>query len=99
MLNVENVVAILIQTGTGPNTLLMLPMLAGKSARSRTRKPGVAAPPDDGPAKTVLADSLAHVAVSVPEDDTGEPLTLNSEGRDKPTEVTVPKVGVTHCVL
>jgi hypothetical protein len=43
-----------------------------------------------GPAKILLALSVAHTAVNVPDAVTGDPETVNSAGRLSPTEVTVP---------
>jgi hypothetical protein len=60
------------------------------SAAHRTRYTGTTGFPLQGPAKKVLADSLARVTVNVPLPVIGEPLTLKSEGKVKPTCVTVP---------
>ena len=49
-----------------------------------------------GAAKKYLAVSLAQTAVNVPLLVTGELLTVNSAGKDSPTLVTVPVVGVVH---
>ena len=51
---------------------------------------GVAGEPIVGPANTVFILCVARVADNVPEEVTGEPVTENMEGRDRPTEVTVP---------
>ncbi len=71
-------------------TLVTEPPAVGMSAATRARKVGCAAPPEVGPAHTVLADSFALVIASVPEPVTGEPETLNSTGTVCPTEVTLP---------
>ena len=56
----------------------------------RLRKLGVPGEPVVGPAKTLLALSLAQAPVRVPEVVTGLPDTLNSAGRLRATLVTVP---------
>ena len=61
------------------------------SAATSERKVGAAAPPDVGPAKTKFAFSLTSVAVSVPLEVTGEPLTEKIEGIVSATLVTVPR--------
>ncbi len=53
-------------------------------------KVGTPAPPVAGPAKTEFWASLARVPVSVPEVVTGVPETVKIEGKERPTEVTVP---------
>src|SRR5512135_968068 len=63
---------------------------AGRSAATRARNVGCAGAPVVGPAHTVLADSVALVTARVPAVVTGEPLTLNSAGIDRPTLVTEP---------
>lgn len=60
------------------------------SAETRARKVGVAAPPEVGPANTVLAVSVASVIANVPLVVIGEPETDKKEGTVSPTEVTVP---------
>jgi hypothetical protein len=47
--------------------------------------------PDAGPAKNSCCACEASVAVRVPVVVTGELLTVKIEGRDSPTEVTVPE--------
>jgi hypothetical protein len=53
---------------------------------------GAAAEPDAGPAKTRFAFWLAKLALSVPDEVTGDPETDKMLGRLNPTEVTVPLV-------
>jgi len=63
----------------------------GISAATKLRKVGVAAPPEVGPAKMVLALWVSKVAPNVPVVVTGEPVTEKiSLGMERPTEVTVP---------
>jgi hypothetical protein len=49
---------------------------------------GVAADPDEGPANTVFAGSVANAAVKVPVEVTGDPLTVKILGIDRATDVT-----------
>src|SRR2546425_9241304 len=65
-------------------------LIAGISAPTRARKVGAAAPPLEGPLKTVFALWLANAPVNVPEVVTGEPVTLKIAGSAKPILVTVP---------
>ena len=67
--------------------------ISGKSAPTKLLNVGVPADPF-GAAKTVFAVSDASVAVNVPLDVTGDPLTVKIPGSDSPTLVTVPVVGV-----
>jgi hypothetical protein len=62
----------------------------GISAAVKTRKVGVAAEPDTGPEKNVLAVSVFNVKVKVPELVTGLFVTVKMLGADKPTLVTTP---------
>ena len=62
----------------------------GRSAATRDRKAGVPAPPLVGPAKIVFCPVLASVAVRVPLLVTGDPDTVRIDGRERPTDVTVP---------
>ena len=62
----------------------------GRSVATRDRKAGVPAPPLEGPAKMVFCPVLASVAVRVPLLVTGDPDTVRIDGRDRPTDVTVP---------
>ena len=52
-------------------------ILSGISASSRVLNVGATAPPDEGPAKIVFAVWFVQVAVSVPEEETGELVTVN----------------------
>jgi hypothetical protein len=61
-----------------------------KSAETIPRKVGVAAPPEVGPANTVLAVWVARVMVKVPAVVTGEPETVKIAGAARATDVTVP---------
>jgi len=62
----------------------------GMSVATRERNPGVPALPF-GAAKTRLPAAVAaHVKLNVPVPVTGDPVTENSEGADKPTLVTPP---------
>src|SRR5574340_1687323 len=63
-------------------TLVTLPVPTppGRSPSTSARKVGCAAPPDVGPAHTVLAVSVALPIASVPALVTGEPLIVNSGG-------------------
>src|SRR5438445_5349583 len=71
----------------------------GRSAPTRARNAGVAEPPDDGPAKTMLADWDTSAPVSVPVAVTGLPVTLKIPGNASATLVTVPpEVLLTHVV-
>lgn len=65
--------------------LVTVPVPAGKSAATNARKVGVAAPPEVGPAKTVLAVCVAKVAVTTPV----EPLLLRTTPSPE-KEVTPP---------
>src|SRR6516225_6008495 len=71
-------------------TEVTVPVPAGMSAATSARKAGAAGAPVVGPAHTVLAVSVALVAVSVPDPVTGDPVTVNSAGKLKPTLVTEP---------
>jgi len=62
----------------------------GKSAGANERNVGAAALPDDGPANTKFAASVANAKVNVPLVVTGEPDTVKIPGADSPTLVTVP---------
>ena len=62
----------------------------GRSVATRDRKAGVPAPPLEGPAKMLFCPVLASVAVRVPLPVTGDPDTVRIDGRDRPTDVTVP---------
>ena len=66
------------------------------SAVVKALKVGAAAAPLDGPAKIVFTAWVVNVPVSVPLVVTGELVTAMIDGNDKPTEVTVPVVGVVH---
>src|SRR5947209_4013075 len=72
---------------------------SGISAPTKARKAGVAEPPDDGPANTILADWDTSAPVSVPVVVTGLPVTLKIPGNASATLVTVPpEVLLTHVV-
>src|SRR5262245_58529895 len=71
-------------------TLVTVPVPAGRSAVTRDRKLGCAAPPDVGPAHTVFALCVVLLIASVPLVVIGEPETENSAGTVWPTLVTVP---------
>jgi hypothetical protein len=60
------------------------------SADTKDLNVGVAATPEDGPANTKLAFCVLNVPVNVPLVVTGEPDTVNIDGKDNATEVTVP---------
>jgi hypothetical protein len=62
----------------------------GISVAVKTRKVGIAAEPDTGPAKNVLVVSVFSVSAKVPELVTGLPDTVKMLGADKPTLVTTP---------
>jgi hypothetical protein len=74
---------------------VVLAALLGISADTNARNVGAPALPL-GAANTVFAAWLASVPVNVPEPVTGDPVTVINAGRDNPTEVTVPVVGVVH---
>ena len=61
---------------------------AGISADTRDLNVGVVALPVAGPASTKLADSLANVAVKLPELVIGDTVTLNILGKLNPTLLT-----------
>ena len=63
---------------------------AGISAVVKARKVGVAAAPDEGPAKIEFTACVVSVPVRVPLLVTGEPETVMMDGNARPTEVTVP---------
>src|SRR5690349_20222560 len=61
----------------------------GRSAGTKARKVGTAAPPEVGPANTVFANCVVKEPVNVPVDVTGDPDTLKTEtGNARPTLVT-----------
>jgi hypothetical protein len=62
----------------------------GMSAATSARNVGASEPPVAGPAKIVFAVCVASVAVSVPVDVTGDPVTVKIAGIDNPTLVTAP---------
>jgi hypothetical protein len=65
-------------------------VLTGISAAHSARNVGAVAEPVHGPANTKFAVWLAFVTVSVPAEVTGELVTVNSDGIDRPTLVTTP---------
>ena len=70
-------------------------VIVGRSAEAIVLKLG--APIDPlGAAKIVFAACEASAPVKVPVEVTGELLTVNIEGRDRPTLVTVPVAGATQ---
>jgi hypothetical protein len=75
--------------------VVLLEIVAGKSAGARARKVGAAAGPEPGPAKTVLAVCVRSCGASVPLDVTGEPETVGLKMMPSPaipTLVTVPEL-------
>jgi hypothetical protein len=73
--------------------LTELAKVPGRSAATSERNVGVAADPETGPAKTLLADCVDSVIAIVPAPVTGLPLAERSaEGTVTPTLVTVPGV-------
>ena len=62
----------------------------GKSPITIARNAHGAAPPEVGPAANVFAVSFASTNVNVPALVTGDPDTVNSDGAESPTDVTVP---------
>jgi len=72
----------------------VIKLMSGMSAGTRVRKVGVPAEPL-GAAKIVFAVSDTRVAVRVPDEVIGDPLTEKILGIAKPTDVTVPRPGVT----
>jgi hypothetical protein len=56
--------------------VVLLEIVAGRSAGTKARKLGVAAAPEPGPAKTVLGVWVRSCGVSVPLEVTGEPGTV-----------------------
>lgn len=71
-------------------TEVTVPTPAGRSAVTRDRNVGVAAPPLVGPAHIRFAVSVASVTANVPEEVTGDPATLKIAGMVSPTDVTAP---------
>jgi hypothetical protein len=75
--------------------VVLLEMVAGKSAGVRARKVGVDAGPEPGPAKTLLAVCVRSCGVSIPLDVVGEPGTAGLKMMPSPaipTLVTVPEL-------
>ena len=73
--------------------VVLLAMVAGRSAGAKARNEGVAEDPEPGPAKTVLAAWVRSCGASVPLDVTGEPETLELKiipSPAIPTLVTLP---------
>src|SRR2546421_11696668 len=71
----------------------------GISAATSARNVGVAAAPEAGPAKTVFAVCVVNDPVNVPDEVTGEPVTLKTEtGSANPTLVT-PAAGVAQLMV
>src|ERR1700761_2424594 len=75
--------------GTTP-VVILAKSSAGISADTKDRKVGAADEPDEGPAKTVLIACAFQAKVNVPDVVTGDPVTVNWDGADRPTEVTEP---------
>ena len=81
--------------------VVSLEIVVGTSAGAKARKVGVAACPDAGPARTVLAFWVRSCGVSVPLDETGEPETVELKMMPSPvmpTLVTVPGAPETNMV-
>lgn len=84
---------------TTPSTPVMPPFpvaerfVAGISAPASARKAGAPAVPLAGPAKKVLAASVARPTVNVPDVVIGDPTKLKMEGSASPTLETVPNAG------
>ena len=75
--------------------VVLLEMVAGKSAGVRARKVGVDAGPEPGPAKTLLAVCVRSCGASIPLDVVGEPETAELKMMPSPvipTLVTVPEL-------
>lgn len=73
--------------------VVLLEMVVGRSAGASARKVGVAAGPEPGPARTLLADCVSSWGASVPLDVVGEPETVGLKMMPSPVIpmlVTVP---------
>ena len=64
--------------------------IVGRSVSTKVRKVGAAATPEEGPAKTVLADWVDKETEIDPLAVSGDPVTLNTEGMVMPTLVNPP---------
>ena len=69
--------------------VVLLEIVAGRSAGARGRKVGVAAGPEPGPAKTVLGVWVRSCGASVPLEVTGEPETLGLKMMPSPVIPTL----------
>lgn len=84
----------LVERVQPPKASELIDKACGMSVLVKARNAGIAAEPEAGPAKTVLALSVAKVTASVPAVVIGLPDTVKADGIDKATLETVPVPGI-----